>query len=713
MGSAPMLHSRGMDLRPPRRLESGPVHPAGRRLAVSAGVAGWGLAALMIAGCGRAPAPSIDPDAVPDAYAVASGALMAPGTTRAWQVTGSGNLYNGAWRLRISPSAGKDTADSPRRIAAEDRWMPVLHWTRRSGSLRWDFSAAALAEPAPRDSELIVSLQIRVTNQGPAGAPARLELALEPNEPRSSWVAWDGTVETPRWNGGSPADTVHAWTEGGAGGAIVTQDWTLGPGETRTLRVALPSYPSVEPELRRFAARSHDDCTARVREFWHRELKPGMEFSIGDPEVENALRAATVTLLSLRERRGTYWVPIGGPFQYRDVWLRDGARAIAALAEMGHTGVARELARGFLLLQWPNGAFLSQRGQLDGTGQALWAFEQAWLRPPGAGKALEPIAGAAVAATQWYALQRDLGTRIGGTFPQLLPFAEPRDGELTRAQLVGNDAWAIAGLRAASRLLAAAGRADEARQAGLGAEAWRAAFAEALHGHPDLPPSWQGVGRDWGNFAVAWPCAALPPGDPRVAAFARRVWAAGGGAGLTFYSHPDSLHGYLGADLATWAMLAGRRAQADSVLAAHLHWRTAAGTAAELFDRDGRFGGNLPPHPTSAAALVMLVRNALVYDDDDSLRLTLGARERWWKSATLRRVPTRWGTIDLEFSTVPGHARWKWTPVPAWTSLTLPPGRVLAEPLPAPYRGEVGDTIVWAPPGSREMAVALREASQP
>lgn len=41
-----------------------------------------------------------------------------------------------------------------------------------------------------------------------------------------------------------------------------------------------------------------------------------------------------------------------------------------------HGDVAEDLAKGLLGLQWPGGAFLSNRGQLDGTGQMLWVLEQ-------------------------------------------------------------------------------------------------------------------------------------------------------------------------------------------------------------------------------------------------------------------------------------------------------------------------------------------------
>jgi hypothetical protein len=176
------------------------------------------------------------------------------------------------------------------------------------------------------------------------------------------------------------------------------------------------------------------------------------------------------------------------------------------------------------------------------------------------------------------------------------------------------------------------------------------------------------------------------------------------------YGHRDSLHYYVGADLGTWALLAGRRADAERVLDALLHWRSASGSMAELFSRAGDFGVNLPPHPTSAAALVALTRNALLFDDGDTLQLTLGARQRWWRGARVERAPTRWGLLDLEFRHQGTQASWRWTGVPVWSALTLPPGTVLGGEPPAPLLA-LAPTVVLAPPGTGEARVELRAAA--
>lgn len=220
------------------------------------------------------------------------------------------------------------------------------------------------------------------------------------------------------------------------------------------------------------------------------------------------------------------------------------------------------------------------------------------------------------------------------------------------------------------------------------------------------------MGRDWGNLAAGYPCQVFPARHPRLVALADRVWASAGGAGLTWYGTRDSLHYYLGADLGTWALLAGREAQADSVLDALMRWRTASGGACELFTRDGEFGVNLPPHATSAAALITLLRNSLVFDDGDTLRLTLGARGPWWRGSRLLRAPTRWGLLDLEFRREGAGAEWRWTPVSAWTALTLPPGARMAGAPDPPLLAGRSDREVLAPPGARHARVALASRSR-
>jgi hypothetical protein len=513
-----------------------------------------------------------------------------------------------------------------------------------------------------------------------------------------------------RWRAEAARESLCCWSDAAASGPTASSALVLGPGQSRALRFVLVSHFIPAAELERCARVPHARRVGAVRDYWDGEIARGTGFSLGDAEVESALRAAQVVLLAGREPWAGRWLPIGNPFQYHDVWIRDGARVIAALATTNHVAIARQLADGLGSLQWPQGPFLTQRGQLDGTGQVLWAFEQAFLRPA-SDTAAARLAARALRALTWSESQRHLGRESGWPYGVMLPFADPRDGELAQAQLVGNDLWMLAGYGAAGRLCGAAGMKVDSVRVASARQAYTADFMAALarRAAPDVPATWQGTGRDWGNLAAAWPTAGLPAGDPRCERLARRAWARAGGAGLTCYGSEDSLQGYVGADLGVWAMLADHPAEADSVLAATLFWRDATGAGGELFSRSGRdYGVNLPPHPTSAAALVALVRNALIFDDGDSLLLTLAARERWWRGAKVARAPTRWGTLDLAFSRAGDRARWAWTAVPVWTVLRVPPGTRLASAPSPPLRAGPRGHFVLAPPGTRMAEVAIR-----
>ena len=729
-------------------------------------LAPW-LATLGLWGCqhSQAQIPPASPDSTADAYSGSVAALMWPGATRAYQVTARGDLFNGAWFVRVEPGSDGLTAGAPRRIAYEDRWCPVVRWTRVSGPVRWDFEAVAFAEgePAPwsprgtlarfaaargrewdraREEEalaalpqerltrlliraprplernpvdrrnLFVSWLATATNTGATVADARLDLRFDPPGDAAPYRDPDSLVRTPWnhcWHARAGGDSVLGFAEGEVSDRTLSRSWHLRPGERASLRAILPAYPTPAAELVGVASVPHELRADGVRAYWRGQVERGAAFDVPDPLVRDAVRAARVVLLAARERRDIDWVPLGGPFHYRDVWLRDGARIAEALAVSGYTRESREAARAFLRFQSPLGSFVSQRGQLDGTGEALWAFEQTLLRPSPAPE-LREFAAAAVQGWRAVQRQRDL-TRAPcrDCASSMLPETDPHDDELVRAQLVGNDAWSLAGYRATERLLRAAGEPSTADQVERSRREYLAAFRRALDrtGCADVPPSWQRIGIDWGNLNIGYPCEVLEANDPRLESLAERYWAPVGGPGLGYYHNPDSLHTYVAADLGTVAMLAGDRAAAERILDAMLYWRTASGGAAECFSASTRsFGANFPPHATAAAALISLIRNALVFDDLDTLALTLGARATWWTGTTVRQAPTRWGRLDLQFARVGDLATWRWSAVPVWTLLTLPPGARAAS-IPAPLRAGPRPDQLLAPPRETSARVAL------
>src|SRR5262249_59703404 len=100
---------------------------------------------------------------------------------------------------------------------------------------------------------------------------------------------------------GSGPDTVRAWTSWGARGPRGRWQVLLAPGARASARLAFASYAIAGHRLEAWARRPHSERVAEVRRFWDQEVARAAGFELGDPEVEDALRAAWVVLLACRE----------------------------------------------------------------------------------------------------------------------------------------------------------------------------------------------------------------------------------------------------------------------------------------------------------------------------------------------------------------------------------------------------------------------------
>lgn len=674
-------------------------------------------------------AASGQPLVLPERYARSIAALGMPGAHRAFQVGHGSVVGNGdaalEWRLPATPG--------PVRISPvffERDGVPVAHWWMVSARESVHFEAAAVPRSALGDTSLMLSVLATATWLADAPGACALEVRVRARADAPVSIPWDAedtdsyeecwrdrfAVRNGRIVAGidptvtvapdAPRPRSAATTIGAGPGALVaTGHASLARGERKLWHFWMPAYPSSQPGpgLERLA--DHGRIVSEARDTWRHWLAQGSPLATGDSLVDAAWRAAVVTLIVCQERERGDLIPLGNPFQYRDVWLRDAARTVRALAVAGYADMARSAAWTLCRFQLPSGVLLSQRGQLDGTGQSLWAFAQAATLPPAPEWAARTLPTAR-RALEWLEMQCLLTRQLELRFEGLLPYADPRDNELTRAQLVGNDAWGIAGCRAVGALARLAVDAPLASRADSVAGAYVAAFRAALvrTGSRDIPPSWQGVGRDWGNLTVGYPTRVLPADDPRLETLARRIWARTGGPGLVSYGPLDTLHTYLGTDLAQWALLAGHAAEARAYLADLLTHSSSTLGQAELFARtDWSFGANLPPHSTAAAALVDLVRNMIVCDSRDTLELALGGDVAWWRGARFERAATRFGVIDVALeSPAADRRRARWSPVAVPTRVRVSDGERVVEVLTSGARA-VGERWVECPPQAREV----------
>ena len=665
------------------------------------------LVALTLVAHGCAPAegrPELstgDIFVAPEHYAYSMAAVGYPGAQRAFQI-GPGSVVSTGecaleWRL----------PDEPGPIQTSPVWferdgVPVAHWWMVSERESLAFEAAAVPEGLLGDSSLVLSVRVTATARRSEPVEMALEARVRGRPDGPGFVpwdaddddgfdeAWDGTlairndrvvagIDAVADRGDVPPSVLHpAHTAGFGAGALAARCRArLVPGAHPSWTFWVPAYTiplgtaqKLERSLR------HDRVAATARSGWRDWLGRAARLETPEARVNAAWRASLVTLIQCQERRGSEWIPIGSPLQYRDVWIRDGARAVRALAVAGLTSLARDDAWTLQRFQLESGALLSQRGQLDGTGAALWALEQAASLPPSAewSKRYLPVAERGY---RWIQHQRETTRLLKLSWRGLLPYADPRDNELTRAQLVGNDAWALAGCRATATLARRADRVALAHAADSTFQEYRATIRTALRRAPgrDLPAAWQGGGRDWGNLSLGYPTGVLPAEDPRLARLAARVRSTAA-PGLVAYGSPDSIHTYLGMDLAQNSLLAGRPAEARAALATLLAHSSSTFGQAEIFDlTSGGFAENLPPHATAAAGIVDLVRNMIVSDTRDTLELALGGSILWWGGTRFEKAPTRFGVLDLAFDhPAPNRLEARWSEVRVMTRVRIPDG---------------------------------------
>lgn len=484
------------------------------------------------------------------------------------------------------------------------------------------------------------------------------------------------------------------------------------PHDERLFATRLPAHAHasltwqipLEPPSAGQAADDTLDATPRAaalsafRGIWHASEAHLTKIEVPERKVVSTYEASIAEMMLSRYRTPRGWMQTPNRLQYDSFWIRDAAIESEALDLAGlHRPAVQDLS--FLQsFQQPSGLFISQEGQYDGVGEALWALSRhAQLSAsPGYAAATLPRIALAIGWLQSATAQDPLG---------LLPTASPHDNELASGHLTGDDLWAAAGLRAAIADAKLAGR-DEL------ASAWQATdvrfeasllsaidAAAAREGH--VPPVLDSArGQDWGNYWASYPVEVLGARSRLVQETLR--WARSHMAeGLPTYMNGRFLHDYLGFRIFQTELAAKQVRCAVEGLYAELAHTTStyAGWETDVRPFGGRApSSNLAPHGTFAAEYVALLRDMLISESGDgSVHLLPGASPAWLAPGTrisVRGAPVSGGAISFtERATrtgeslswegrLPKGAKLLWT-LPAWAShMRTPAGSVVKREVP-------------------------------
>lgn len=630
----------------------------------AAGVAVVALTGAVAAGAGAAPSSAAGAGAATTTELLSSATnyrlpttgylaapteqLAVPGLAAGAEVTPEGDLYTGWAEYELRFGRRLRAWDQPTRTLP-DPGVSLLSSTLADAEVR--YTATLFAVPVA--GRPVTYETVRAVNGSAQSQWARVEMLLAhgPSAPGRPFA-------TP----GPNAPIVH---DGRVFGV------RLEPHRSASFTWQLPFEPSPAggaAAVRSLAATPLGAARAALRSLWAGQEAGMMRIAVPEAKVNATYEAALVEMLESRVQTPTGWEQCPNRLQYRSFWIRDAAIETQALDLAGlHAAAAQNLA--FIdAFQQPGGLFISQPGQYDEWGQALWALAQhaELAGEPGYAAAQLGRMGAAIGWLSRLTAADPLG---------LLPASNPHDNELAYGHITGDDLWAATGLRSAIAAATLAERAGAVANAGQGATtpaeasadaaAWTAidqrfeaaldraiATAVAREGH--IPPVLDAKGgQDWGNYWAAFPVQVLGVRSPAVIATLR--WARAHMAeGLPTYLNGSELHDYLGFRIFQTELEAGDPAEAVAGLYAELAHTTATdgGWETGVAPYGRRLSGtNLAPHGTFAAEYVALLRNMLVADTPaGGVQLLAGASPAWLgpgQRITVAAAPTDHGVISF------------------------------------------------------------------
>lgn len=386
---------------------------------------------------------------------------------------------------------------------------------------------------------------------------------------------------------------------------------------------------------------------------WPDSLAPLARLCVSDSQLQSLYDLAAANLV-LHTPRDAY----PGPYTYKRFWFRDAAFMLNALLTLGGVERTRRALDEFAGRQRRDGYFLSQEGEWDSNGEALWIYHrfgaltgetlpEAWLH-------------AVAKGARWITrkrLPRDSGQPEAG----LLPAGFSAEHLGPNDFYYWDDFWAVSGLRCAATLLRSH---DNDLAAACSREAGEF-LATIEHSFPSGPqrrfpgaipasPKRRMDSGAVGSLVADYPLQLFAPGDPRILKTAAYLAGHSLFRGGFFQNMIHSgINAYLTLHLAQVRLRAGDHEGAWSLMDAVAALASPTGQWPEaIHPRTG--GGCMGDgqHIWAAAEWLMMIRNCFVREESGSLVIGSGVKPSWYSSGHTSFGPTLtpWGNVSVTFA---------------------------------------------------------------
>lgn len=670
----------------------------------------------------RMVSPAIDIPGAPFSYASQStDQLSVMYATAGTEITPEGNLYTGYGELMFF--AGVDRQPIHARIRTlEQGYLPIVHYTVSHAGVEYQFTAFAASMGAAQDGTQVANY-VRVTAVNRSATDKRAFLtsawryqaeqktpynsgdnrferpvvAKNPGDyrqpgqefnPKSIYLAKDNAYfqngraiylfpSAPKpFLRPTLSDFYNLLDLGPVGIAetatpntpLATAEYEipLRPGEQRSLDFVMPLTPLGEGsgELGRLRASSFDDRKAEVVRFWTQIFEHGIDIETPESKVNDTYRTSLVNNLISLNKIGDDYIQTINQLHYHGFYLRDSADFVRMYDTSGYTDVARKVLNFFATKQRADGNFLSQEGQYDGWGQALWTYGEHYRMTRDKQFAAE-VYPRILRAVDWLegALEKD---------PlHVMPATDVRDNEFVAGHLTGYNFLALNGLQAAEMMAGELGHPEDKLRFKRIEDRLRAAFLKQLEiasaqAGGKIPPSLDpgAGGTDWGNLLAVTPEEQLDPFDAKVTATLRDTQSRYQEGLMTYHQDGQGtfLHHYLTIKNTLTELVRGEDEQAIRELYAILVHTSSTNAGFEYSIRpwgDRDFSGNLAPHGWFATEYRNLLRNMMVRERGQSLHLLSAISPEWvgtGRTIRVARAATYFGVVNFTLTMRDEHS---------------------------------------------------------
>ncbi len=335
-----------------------------------------------------------------------------------------------------------------------------------------------------------------------------------------------------------------------------------------------------------------------------------------------------------------------GPYTYKRFWFRDAVYILHALLTVGGVERTRRALGQFHPRQRHDGYFLSQEGEWDSNGEALWMYERFAALT---GESLpEPWLDAVRKGARWITRKR-LPRNTGRPEAGLLPAGFSAEHLGPNDFYYWDDFWAIGGLQAAAILWndrdAEFARACRQEMTEFMATVEGSIPAGPQRRYPGAIPASPYRRMDSGaigSIVADYPLRLFPPGDERMRRTAEFLCTRCFQRGVFFQDMIHSgLNIYLTIQLAQVWLRAGEPERVWSLVQ----------RIAELASPTGQWPEAIHPHTLggcmgdgqhiwAAAEWLLLIRNLFIREEGDGLILGSGLAREWLAAGELALEPT-------------------------------------------------------------------------